>query len=101
MQMLHHIMFSRVLAVMTFCMFLVLTPRAWVEPQSHGATQEVPVNVLEPTNDCLWCDPTPAEQPCSDSPSDTTRQIWLNPDQPLVVPADVRCVEDDEANPSS
>src|SRR5690606_27633743 len=62
MQLLHHIVFSRALAAMVFCMFLVLTPRAWVET-GDGVTEEVPVNVLEAPSDCLWCEPLPSA-PC-------------------------------------
>lgn len=96
MQLLHHIMFSRALAVVTFCMFLVLTPRAWVESgAASGATEEVPVDVLEQPSQCLWCDPLPAAKPCSDAPdAQPKRRMWLNPDEPLVVPTDVPCSEE-------
>lgn len=96
MQVFHHILFSRALAVMTFCMFLVLTPRAWVEPENRGATEEVPVDVLEAPSDCLWCEPAPSAEPCSDSPDNqkqTRRRMWLNPDEPIVVPIDAPCRE--------
>lgn len=103
MQILHHIVFSRVLAVVTFCMFLVLTPRAWVEAEQGAAPEEVPVNVLDAPADgeCLWCDPLPSAEPCSDKPQQhTKRRIWLNPDQPVVGPVDVPCYEPED-NPES
>lgn len=97
----HHIMISRVLAVVTFGMFLVLTPRAWVEPELHGATEEVPVDVLEApnNNDCLWCDPQPATG-CDDSEESThpSRRPWLNPDEP-VVPIQAPCETEEKADP--
>ena len=95
MHVLHHILFSRVLAVVAFGMFLVLTPRAWVEPESHGLAEEVPVDVLEQPSQCLWCDPLPAAKPCNDAPdAEPRRRMWLNPDEPIVLPLDVPCSED-------
>lgn len=99
MQLFHHIVFSRALAMVVFAMFLVLTPRAWVEAE-NGVTEEVPVNVLEAPSDCLWCDPLPAE-PCSDSPEDhAKRPMWLNPDQ-AVGPVEMPCYVSDTPTPES
>jgi hypothetical protein len=98
----HHIMISRVLAVVTFAMFLVLTPRAWVDPEMRGTTEEVPVDVLEAPseNDCLWCEPKPATD-CDDSERTTSppsRRPWLNPDE-SIVPLQAPCPADEEADP--
>lgn len=90
MQLFHHILFSRTLGVVAFCLFLVLTPRAWIEPERRGVTEEVPVDVLETPSDCLWCDPAPTTECDDDSiqaPPSTPH--WLNPDQsarPLEAP---------------
>lgn len=86
----HHILFSRTLSAMVFCSFLILTPRAWVEPENRGATEEVPVAVLEAPSDCLWCDPAP-QSDCDDERKSRTSGIrpWLNPDEsamPLQAP---------------
>jgi hypothetical protein len=101
MHLFHHIMISRVLAVVTFAMFLVLTPRAWVEPGTHD-TEEVPVDVLEAPSDngCLWCDPKPAHE-CDDSEKSApppSRRPWLNPDE-SVVPIQAPCPADEKADP--
>lgn len=100
MSMLHHIMFSRALGVVVFCAFLILTPRAWVEPESHGATEEVPVNVLEAPSDCLWCDPVPSSE-CDEEQKAKAANArpWLNPDQ-SAMPLRAPC-SDDETKPSS
>lgn len=84
---LRHILFSRALGVVVFCAFLTLTPRAWVEPENRGATEEVPVNVLETPTGCLWCDPVPSSE-CDDqqkAKASPTRP-WLNPDESAVPP---------------
>lgn len=78
----NHMLFSRMLGAMVFCAFLILTPRAWVEPDHHAATEEVPVNVLETPSGCLWCDPAPAAD-CDDEQGSkaTSARPWLNPDE--------------------
>lgn len=83
---LHHILFSRALAVVAFCAFLILTPRAWVE-DSFSEVDQVPVNVLDGPVDCLWCD-TASSAPCDDTET-TQARPWLNPDdsaKPLQLP---------------
>lgn len=101
---LHHIMFSRALGVMVFCAFLILTPRAWVEPENRGATEEVPVDVLEQPSDCLWCDPAPSSEDCDDKQKAraTSIQPWLNPDE-SAMPLSPPCSENVEptTSPSS
>lgn len=81
---LHHILFSRVLGVMVFCAFLVLTPRAWVESTfSSDGTQaeQVPINVLDGPTDCLWCPPNDAVGECDDADTEAApARPWLNPD---------------------
>ena len=96
----HHILFSRALGVVAFFAFLVLTPRAWVEPERYGATEEVPVDVLEAPSDCLWCDPAPSSN-CTDDTNDraASARPWLNPDE-SVMPLAVPCEADDSAAPS-
>ena len=98
---LHHIMFSRALGVVVFCAFLILTPRAWIEPERHGATEEVPVDVLETPSDCLWCDPAPSSE-CDDSKQRAkapSANPWLNPDG-SALPLETPC-SDDKPTPSS
>lgn len=68
----HHIQLSRTIAFSLFAMALVLTPRAWVEP--NASPDMVPVEVLDQPARCLWCEsaPTPCEDP--------RQPAWLNPD---------------------
>lgn len=96
---LHHIMFSRALGVVVFCAFLILTPRAWVEPENRGATEEVPVDVLEAPSECLWCDPVPSSE-CDDSnkAKPTSVRPWLNPDE-SAMPLDKPCSDDESKTP--
>lgn len=98
----HHMWFSRALGVMTFGAFLVLTPRAWVEPEHRGATEEVPVQVLETPTGCLWCDPLPVSE-CDDEEEPATppsARPWLNPDE-SALPLELPCAKDEAAAPHS
>lgn len=97
MKILHHIWTSRLLAAVVFTMVLVLTPRAWIDPASRGATEEVPVQTLEEPANCLWCDTPPAAD-CDDAARPS--QIWLNPDEPLPR-VDAPCAPDDTTRPSA
>lgn len=78
-----HIWISRSLAVVAFGMFLVLTPRAWVDASGPTVTDEVPVNVLETPAECLWCDPAPSSEDCDGEGSADQPRMWLNPEQPI------------------
>lgn len=100
MRTLHHILISRTLGMVSFALFLVLTPRAWVEPDSHGATQEVPVQALEQPSDCLWCEPAPTTK-CDEGHAEAPQSArpWLNPDE-VVVPLEAPC-PDDQTSPHS
>lgn len=69
------------LAGTAFAMALLLTPRALLDVSGPADSHEIPVDMLEPSDDCLWCTP-PAdfeEVECDDA--DGTDQHWLNPDQ--------------------
>ena len=72
----HHIHLSRAIAGTAFAMALVLTPRAWVEPQA--SPDLVPVEVLDQPAKCLWCEPE--LQPCLQAEE---APAWLNPEQPI------------------
>ncbi len=80
----HAIWARRFVAGLVFSMFLVLTPRAWVDAGQGHETEEVPVNSLEQPSDCLWCDPQPAG---CDEDGRESAPTWLNPDAPLPAPA--------------
>merc|ERR1711974_221183 len=77
----HAIWARRIVAGLVFSMFLVLTPRAWVDSGEGHQVDEVPVNSLEQPSDCLWCEPQPAN--CNDENSREGSPTWLNPDAPL------------------
>ena len=100
----HHIWFSRTLAGVAFAMFLVLTPKVWIDTaSSSNAAEEVPVQTLEPDSEfCLWCEPATPPPSCSDSDAQT-QKLWLNPDA-VVNPLDLApCVEKlvEDNDPSS
>jgi len=96
---LHHILISRLLAGVAFGMFLILTPRVWIDTRSSDATEEIPVQMLEQPGECLWCNKPPAN---CDEKKTKTRRMWLNPDEPLPVD-DTPCTEDqaDGTKPSA
>lgn len=85
-----------------FWMALVLTPRAWIGDAQPGASDEgeVPVRVLDESDDCLWCDSETAEPAnCSDDESD--RPVWLNPDDPREQSDSPPCEDKDDESPSA
>ncbi len=69
------------LATMAFAMALLLTPRAILDVSGPADSHEIPVDMLEPSDDCLWCT-TPStfeSSECDDI--DKSEQHWLNPDE--------------------
>ncbi len=69
------------LGTMAFAMALLLTPRALLEIAEEADSHEIPVNLLEDPEECLWCTP-PAEWDdifCDDA--DDVDSDWLHPDQ--------------------
>lgn len=64
-----------------FWMALVLTPRALVDDVHTQESAEVPVQLLDQPDDCLWCEPYPAAEPANCADEDEQRKpVWLNPD---------------------
>lgn len=94
MNMRHTIWARRFFASLVFAMFLVLTPRAWVDAEQGSSNEEVPVQTLEQPSDCLWC-PKPASQPvnCDEEDAPTRDDMWLNPDVPLEAPGSSPCID--------
>lgn len=68
------------MASLAFAMVLILTPRALLDVSSEVDSHEIPVDMLEPADDCLWCSPQEWEQadPCDD---DYIEHRWVNPDE--------------------
>lgn len=72
---------SRVLlATMAFSMAFVLTPRSWIPgaqaPSSPEEAEQVPVDTLEGSDSCLWCDESEMQQ----SPCRRKKNKWLSPE---------------------
>lgn len=69
------------LATMAFAMALLLTPRALLDVTGPADSHEIPVDMLEPSDECLWCTP-PAEfdEPDCDA-AQGPDDHWLNPDE--------------------
>ncbi len=78
------------LGVMAFTMTLLLTPRALVEAEPADAT-EIPVNLLENPDECLFCTPPSWELHCDETLAEPDE--WIHPDElplqdsPCVAPA--------------
>ena len=69
------------LATMAFAMALVLTPRAILDVSGPADSHEIPVDMLEPSDECLWCT-SPATFDADECDElDGADQHWLNPDQ--------------------
>ncbi len=66
-----------------FAMFLVLTPRAWVDAENSPTQDQIPVEALEQNSDCLWCEPAPEDCEEGDTASAEDQEYWLNPDRPV------------------
>lgn len=86
------------LAATAFTMVFLLTPRVWVDGGTESTSRTIPVDRLEQSDTCLWCDqdrPTHPEE-CSERDDD---QLWLNPDDPQPHGAPESCDDaDDEPN---
>lgn len=50
------------LAGMAFAVALLMTPRALLDVAEQADSHEIPVDMLEPSEDCLWCSTLPPEQ---------------------------------------
>lgn len=66
------------LGALVFSMALLLTPRALLDAGHQADSLEIPVNLLEDPDQCLWCFPQIqiGEEPCLDD-----QDQWLHPDQ--------------------
>lgn len=94
------------LTTMVFAMTLVLTPRAFVDASYSAAGSEVPVDMLEQPDQCLWCTPhQPAAQSDrqeSDCEKTTNDQpLWLHPDHVLPQKSSSPCEDDDQDQSSA
>lgn len=45
------------IGMVAFCAALLLTPRALLEIPEHVDSHEITVNLLQNSDDCLWCTP--------------------------------------------
>lgn len=95
----HYTGFRYLLTTMVFAMTLVLTPRAFVDASYSAADSEVPVDVLEQPDQCLWCTPPqPAAQSDKQEPDcdkNTHEQpLWLHPDHVLPQESSSPCGND-------
>ncbi len=66
------------LAALAFSMALVLTPRALLDITEQADSHEIPVDMLEPTDGCLWCSEVQEEEDdaeCDDT--DEQERIWF------------------------
>jgi hypothetical protein len=78
------------LGVMAFAMALLLTPRALIEVAEPAGLHEIPVNLLENPDECLWCTPPSWEPVFCDEPF-SNEEEWLHPD--AVPTHDTPCVD--------
>lgn len=69
------------LASTAFAMVLVLTPGALLDASSQADPQQIPVDALESSDECLWCTPPQWEetQDCDDL--EDREQQWRAPDE--------------------
>ncbi len=93
MHVLENMMLRKALTALAFTMAFLLTPRAWVEESTpSNGVDSIPVDMLEHSEDCLWCGPALQPVDCDvestdpaspdDDAADTAERIWLNPDAP-------------------
>lgn len=87
------------LGAIAFAMALLLTPRAFLDVGDRADSYEVPVDMLDSSDDCLWCTPSTefdVQQECDDP--DGTERHWLNADE--VRPEDLNspCRDDDSSD---
>ena len=66
------------IGLIAFAMALVLTPRAILDVGGAADSHEIPVDLLDPFDDCLWCTPQ-IEFEADDCPGDT--KFLHNPDR--------------------
>ena len=79
-----HMYYSKVLAALAFGMAFLLTPRAMVESSPASGQDTIPVQTLETSGDCLWCQPDVQPVRCDsvEEDSEPEQELWLNPDAP-------------------
>jgi hypothetical protein len=88
------------LATVFFAMCFMLTPRAWVDGRDVSG-ETVPVHMLDgPGEGCLWCAPLvpvecAREEPGAEGPE--LDRLQLHPDEAPVDPADLPCVDPEDA----
>lgn len=78
------------LGALVFSMALLLTPRALLDAGHQADSLEIPVNLLEAPDQCLWCPPSIQidREPCLDD-----QDQWLYPDQIQLRELDEPCPE--------
>lgn len=54
--------------IMAFVMALLLTPRVLLDGTEYADSHEIPVNLLDSSDECLWCDTSTQWEParCDD-----------------------------------
>ncbi len=78
------------MATMAFAMVLILTPRALLDVSNEADSHEIPVDMLEPADDCLWCTP-PEWNPAQHCDEEALERQWLNPDETAPRNIDAEC----------
>ncbi len=69
------------LAAMAFAMALVLTPRALLDVTDQADSYEIPVDMLDPSEGCLWCSEVQDlddDTTCGDT--DDSDRLWSDAD---------------------
>lgn len=102
----HYTGLRYLLTLMVFAMTLVLTPRAFVDASYSAADSEVPVDMLEQPDQCLWCTPhQPAAQSDRQEPdcekATNDQPLWLHPDHVLPQESSSPCGNDDQEQSSA
>lgn len=90
-----------VLGVVAFGAALLLTPRALLEVPEHADSHEIPVNMLDRSDECLWCTPVePLEVEvldCEPGHSLDNETLWLGTEGTEDQDCDERNLDDDRS----
>lgn len=80
------------LAAVAFTAALLLTPRALLDVSTEQAgSYEVPVDMLEPSDDCIWCSTVPEE--FDDVDCGDPNQVWIDTDGAKVDDVPFECYD--------
>ena len=68
-------------AGMAFAVALLMTPRALLDVAEQADSHEIPVDLLEPSDDCTWCSTVPDADDVDCDELDEIELEWLDPTQ--------------------